>query len=84
MERSIPYLQSRGGEEDVGGLNHVRCVDVVVVGHVSVVVVLQGHHQRDESICGNLKGLEQVSLLEMVERTEGGRVNCCLYLEWND
>ena len=59
-----PYLQSGGGQQDVRGLHHVGSVDVVVVGHVCVVVVLQRHHEGDEGVRWDLKRLEQVSLLK--------------------
>lgn len=49
------------------GLHHVRSVDVVVVGHICMVVILQSHHEGDESVRGNLKGLEQLTLLKIPE-----------------
>lgn len=60
----VVYLQSGCGQEDVGGLDHVCSVDVVVVGHVCVVVVLQRHHEGDERVRGDLEGLQQLSLLQ--------------------
>lgn len=47
----------------MGGLYHICGVDVVVVGHVGVVVVLQGHHEGDEGVRWDLEGLQKVSLL---------------------
>lgn len=61
---SIMYLQSWCGQQDVGGLDHVCSMDVVVVGHVCVVMVLQSHHEGDESIHWYLEGLQQLTLLQ--------------------
>lgn len=47
------------------GLHHVRSMDVVVVGHICMVVILQSHHEGDESVGGNLEGLEQLTLLKI-------------------
>lgn len=60
----IIYLQSRCGQKDVGGLDHVCSVDVVVVGHVCVVMVLQRHHEGDEGVRWDLEGLQQLTLLQ--------------------
>lgn len=49
------------------GLHHVRSMDVVVVGHICMVVILQSHHEGDESVGGNLEGLEQLTLLKVPE-----------------
>lgn len=49
----------------MGGLYHVGSVDVVVVGHVGVVVVLQGHHEGDEGVGWDLKVFQQLSLLRL-------------------
>lgn len=49
------------------GLNHVSSVGVVMVGDVGVVVVLQGHHERQEGVGGYLEGPQQVTLLNMAE-----------------
>ena len=57
------YLECRSGEEHVCGLHHVGGMDDVVVRYVSVVVVLQGHHEREEGLRGNLEGFQQVPLL---------------------
>lgn len=46
------------------GLDHVCSMDVVVVGHICVVMILQSHHESDESVCGNLKGLQQLTFLQ--------------------
>lgn len=45
-------------------LDHVSSMDVVVVGHVSVVMILQSHHEGNESVRRNLKGLEEVTFLQ--------------------
>lgn len=45
------------------GLSHVGGVQAVVIGHVRVVVVLQGHHVGHERVGRDLKRLQQVSLL---------------------
>ena len=41
--RNQVYLQSRRRQQHVRRLHDVCSVDVVVVGHVGVVVVFQGH-----------------------------------------
>ena len=56
-------LQGRCGQQDVGGLDHVCSMDVVVVGHVRMVMVLQSHHEGDKSIHWYLEGLQQLTLL---------------------
>ena len=61
--RFVVYLQRRRGQQHVRGLDHVCSVNIVVVGHVSVVVILQSHHERDEGVCRNLEGLEKLALL---------------------
>lgn len=38
------------------GLDHISCMDVIVVGYISVVVVLQGHHEGDEGVGWDFKG----------------------------
>ncbi|TNN70017.1 hypothetical protein EYF80_019693 [Liparis tanakae] len=38
------YIECRSGQQDVSGLGDIGSVEAVVVGHVGVVVVLQGHH----------------------------------------
>lgn len=45
------------------GLSHVGGVQAVVIGHVQVVVVLQGHHVGHKRVGWDLKCLQQVSLL---------------------
>lgn len=57
------YLERRRGEKHVCGLDHVSCVDVVVVSNICMIILLQGHHEGDKSVCGDLEGLEEVSLL---------------------
>lgn len=49
----------------MSGLYHVGSMDVVVVSHVSVVVVLQGHHEGDEGVGWDLEVLQQLSLLSL-------------------
>lgn len=39
-------------------------MDVVVVGHVCMVVIFQSHHKGDEGVGGDLEGLEQLTLLK--------------------
>lgn len=55
LAKKLSYLQGGSREEDMGGLDHVCSVDVVVVGHIVVVVVLQGHHEGDEGVCRDLE-----------------------------
>lgn len=57
------HIQGRSGEQDVGGLSHVGGVQAVVIGHVRVVVVLQGHHVGHERVGRDLERLQEVSLL---------------------
>lgn len=57
------YLKRWCGEKHMGGLDHVSRVDVIVVGYVSMVILLQSHHEGDKSVCGDLEGLQKVSLL---------------------
>lgn len=47
----------------MGGLGHVSSVQAVVVGHIRVVVVLQGHHVRHERVRRDLEGFQQIPLL---------------------
>lgn len=47
----------------MSGLHHVSCVDVVVISYIGVVVVLQRHHEGDESVSWDFKGFQKVSLL---------------------
>lgn len=47
----------------MSGLDDVGGVDVVVVRHICVVVILQSHHEGDESVHWNLERLEQVAFL---------------------
>lgn len=46
------------------GLDHVCSMDVVVVSHVGMVMILQSHHEGNESVRRNLERLEQVTLLQ--------------------
>ncbi|TNN77057.1 hypothetical protein EYF80_012695 [Liparis tanakae] len=50
------------------GLDHVCSMDVVVVGLVSMVMILQSHHKGNESVRGNLKGLQQITFLKQQGR----------------
>ena len=59
----------------MGGLDHVSRMDVVVVSDVSVVILLQSHHEGDEGVCGDLEGLEKLSLL-----IGGAKVSSCSIL----
>lgn len=54
------------------GLSHVGSVQAVVIGHVRVVVVFQGHHVGHERVGWDLERLQEVSLLGR-RRTNGGR-----------
>lgn len=71
-----PYIQSRSGEKDVRGLGHVGGVQTVVVSHVCVVVVLQGHHVGHKGVHGDLKCFHQVSFLKDTETKEGIIADC--------
>ena len=78
-----PYVQSRSGEEDVCGLGHVGRVQAVVVRHVGMVVVLQGHHVGHKGIHGDLKCLHQVPLLGDTKQntmSSCGFSPCCIIL----
>lgn len=46
------------------GLDHISSVDVVVVGYVRMVMILQSHHEGDESVRRDLKGLEELTFLQ--------------------
>lgn len=52
----------------MGGLGYVSGVQAVVVGHVGVVVALQGQHERHKGVCWNLERPHQVSLLHVTHR----------------
>lgn len=62
------------------GLDHVRSVDVVVVGHVCVVMILQSHHEGDEGVRGNLKGLQQLTFLRW-QRAEASQGTCRSFIK---
>ena len=49
------YLQVLCVEEHIDGLCDIRCMDIVVEGDALVVVVLQGHHKRDQRVRGDVK-----------------------------
>lgn len=60
----------------MGGLDHICRVDVVVVGHVGMVMILQSHHEGNESVRWNLKGLQQVAFLkQQQQQSRNTRVN---------
>lgn len=58
------YVQSRCGQQDVGGLCDVSGVEAVVVGHVGMVVVLQGHNIGHKGVDRDSKRLQQIPLLQ--------------------
>lgn len=62
------YVQCGGGQEDVCGLGYVGGVQAVVVGHVRVIVALQGQHECHKAVRWNLERPHQVSLLHATER----------------
>lgn len=64
LHRVINYLQSRCGEQDMGGLDHICSMNVVVVGHVCMVMILQRHREGDERVHWYLEGLQQVTFLQ--------------------
>lgn len=37
-------------------------------------MILQRHHESDESVCGNLKGLQQLTFLQWQKKTRSVRV----------
>lgn len=45
-------------------LGHISGVETVVIRHVLVIVILQGHHIHHECVCWDLKRLEQISFLK--------------------
>lgn len=47
----------------MSGLSDVCSVEAVVIGHVGMVVVLQGHHVGDERVHRDPERLQQISLL---------------------
>lgn len=62
------YIQRGRGQQDVCGLGHVSGVQAVVVGHVRVIVALQGQHERHKGVRWNLERPHQVSLLRATHR----------------
>lgn len=56
-------LQGWGGQQDIGGLDHVSCMDAIMVCYISVVVLLQCHHVGNECVYRDFKGFQQVSFL---------------------
>ena len=54
----------------MGGLGDISSMEAVVVGHIGVIVVLQGHHVGDKRIHRDPKGLQKVSLLQQGQSTE--------------
>lgn len=68
----VTYVEGGCGEEDVCGLGDVGSVETVVVRHVSMVMVLQGHHVRDEGVDRDTKRLQQLSLLRREKPESSG------------
>ena len=64
-------------EEYVTGLGDISSVEVVVVGHVLEVVVLQGHQEAQQSPRGHRERPQQVSLLEDPASSRNG-LRCAL------
>lgn len=62
-QRGGTYVQSGRRQEHVSGLSDVCSVEAVVIGHVGMVVVLQGHHVGDERVHRDPERLQQISLL---------------------
>lgn len=58
-----PYLERRCGQQHMRGLGHIGSMQAVVVGHIGMVVTLQGQQVGDKCICWDLKCLEQVPFL---------------------
>lgn len=68
-------MQGGRGQQDVCGLGHVGSMQAVVVGHVSMVVVLQGQQESHQRVRRDPEGAHQVSLLGMktaVNQGQGG------------
>ena len=57
-------LQCLAGQQQVGGLGHIRGVQVVVVGDGLQVVVLDGHQEGQQGSGINFECLTKVPLLE--------------------
>lgn len=75
------YIQSWCGEQYVSRLSDISSVEAVVVGHIGVVMVLQGHYVGDECVHGNPKSLQKISLLRKTgsTRTEFVSASCQLW-----
>lgn len=75
------YIQSWCGEQYVSRLSDISSVEAVVVGHIGVVMVLQGHYVGDECVHGNPKSLQKISLLRKTgsTRTEVVSASCQLW-----
>lgn len=52
------YIQSWCGEQYMSRLSDICSMEAVVVGHVGMVVVFQGHHVGNKGIHGDPKSLE--------------------------
>lgn len=39
-------------------LQYISSMDIIVIGNISVVVALEGHHEGDECVCWDLKALQ--------------------------
>lgn len=52
------HVQCGRGQQHVCRLQHIGCVQAVVVGHVSVVVVLQGQHVPHHGVHGDVEFLQ--------------------------
>ena len=48
-------------------------MNVVMISYVRMVMVLQGHHEGDKSICWDLEGFQKISLLEVGAGKESHR-----------
>ena len=66
----MTYIQCGGGQQDVCGLGYVSGVQAVVVGHVRVIVALQGQHERHKGVRRNLERPHQVSLLHVKRKKD--------------
>lgn len=52
------YIQSWCGEEYMSRLSDICSMEAVVVGHVGMVVVLEGHHVGNKGIHRDPKSLQ--------------------------
>lgn len=50
-------------------MSDVRRVEAVMIGHIGMVVVLQGHHVGNKRIHRDPKSLQQISLLQPRQST---------------